>query len=375
MHTTHPVPVPTLRVLVLIGALFMASLLYAQDRMGEFDTLYVRDYSHILTGRAYLSTKDNAFALRGNSAKDLVYKPNNRVNWGLGASYRALTVNIGIRVPFLNEDNDVYGGTRYFDGQANVNTKRIATNIFLQYYRGYHLGSYKLTEVDWPALAEKPYRPDLSQFNIGFSSLRITNSDRFSFRASFNQDAWQLKSQGSWLVGGYATFFAVRGDSSLVPSALADGFTAGVSMRRGDFYDAGMMLGGVYTWVYKENWFLTLSSVMGMGVAIQNLTYQNPITDLEQKGTNAGVGWRAQIRAGAGYNSSRHYAGISFNQERVGYLLEEQQRFTWNVYNIRLNFVRRFNMKIGFMDRGIRWVRKRVPEPLEQILPPRPEAP
>jgi hypothetical protein len=56
---------------------------------------------------------------------------------------------------------------------------------------------------------------------------------------------------------------------------------------------------------------------------------------------------------------------MSINQERVGYFLGDQQRFTWNVYNLRFNVVRRFNTHVGFMDRGIKWLRKKGPAILE----------
>lgn len=348
--------------------------LQAQKHKEPYDTLYVNDYSHILTSRAYFSTKYNAFALRSDApGRDLVYRPNNQINWGLGASYRALTLNIGIRMPLVNDNNATFGNTRYLDAQANIHTKRTATNLFLQIFSGYHLSSHNLAEVGWPALAERPYRPELYQFNIGFSSLRITNNDRFSYRASFSQDAWQKRSQGSWLLGGYATFFGVRADSSIVPSALSDQFTPEVRLRRGSFFDAGPMGGYVYTLVYREHWFATLSTVGGMGIAMQGLTHPDVIDGAEEYSFGAGPGYRIQLRAAAGYNSRRHYVGLSFNQERVGHFLGEGQRFTWNVSNIRFNMVRRFDMRVKFMDRGIRWMKKKGPPVFEDVLPPEPE--
>jgi hypothetical protein len=360
-----------------MGLLFLllgpASGTIAQKQADRFDSTYVHDYSHILTGRAYLSTKNNAFALRSDQGRDLEYRPNNQINWGLGASYRALTLNIGIRMPLVNDNDAEFGSTRYLDAQANIHTKRTATNLFLQVFSGYHLRGYSNAELNWPALALRPYRPDVRQFNFGFSSLRITNNDRFSYRASFNQDAWQRKSQGSWLFGGYMTYFGLRADSSIVPTTERERFTPEVRIRRGDFFDAGPMGGYVYTFVFKEHWFATVSAVGGAGLAIQGLYY--PLGDLVSEGqrNDAGAGYRFQWRAGAGYNSARHYVGLSFNQERVGYFLDDQQRFTWNVSNVRFNVVRRFDMRVKFMDRGIRWLKKRGPSIMEDMLPPEPE--
>ncbi len=356
--------------LILPLAAWMPSDAQAQKHAEPFDSLYVRDYSNIVTSRFYLSTKDNAFALRSGNGRDLVYRPNNQVNWGLGASYRSLTLNIGVRMPLVNNRDEQFGNTRYLDAQANIHTKRTATNLFLQVFSGYHLRGYTNAELMWPELAQRPYRPDVRQFNLGLSSLRITNNDRFSYRASFNQDAWQRKSQGSWLFGGYMTFFAVRADSSIVPTTEQERFTPGVRIRQGDFFDAGPMGGYVHTFVFREHWFLTASAVAGTGLAIQGLVYPDGTGEAELRRNDAGAGWRFQWRAGTGYNSPRHYLGISFNQERVGYFLGDQQRFTWNVYNLRFNVVRRFNTRIGSMDRGLKWLRKKGPRALEQALPP-----
>ncbi|MEZ4739616.1 MAG: DUF4421 family protein [Flavobacteriales bacterium] len=249
-------------------------VLSAQQGTGGFDSLYVQDYSHILTGRTYISTKDNAFSIRASGgSNNLIYNPNNRINLGLGASYRSLTLNIGLPIPGLNDRDDVFGLTRYFDAQANIHTKRTATNLFLQLFTGYHLRSHTLEETNWPPLAQKPYRPDAFQFNFGFSSLRVVNNDRFSYRASFNQDAWQKRSQGSWLFGGYATFFGLRADSSLVPTALNADFAASARISRADLFDAGAMGGYVHTFVYKGHWFATFSAVVGAGLSLQNTVY------------------------------------------------------------------------------------------------------
>lgn len=361
------------RPLVLLAGMLHASFSYAQKQADPFDTLYVNDYSHILTGRAYFSTKNNAFALRTELGKDLVYRPNNQINWGLGASYRSLTLNIGIRMPLVNDNDDEFGRTRYLDAQANILTKRTATNLFLQVFSGYHLGSHVLSEVNWPALAQRPYRPDVYQFNIGFSSLRITNNDRFSYRASFNQDAWQKRSQGSWLFGGYATFFGLRSDSSLVPSILSEQYTPELNLRRGNLFDAGPMGGYVYTFVHKEHWFATLSTVLGGGLAVRGLTHPDADSEREVRTVDAGAAYRVQLRAGMGYNSARHYVGISYNQERIGHLLNDQQRFTWNVSNLRFNIVKRFDMRVKFMDNGIRWLKKRGPSIMDDVLPPEPD--
>ncbi len=337
-------------------ALLLSSSLSAQVAAGRasFDTAYVRDYSRKLTMRLYSNTKYNGLTIASGSATDLVYRPNNRINIGIGASYRALTLNIGFGVPFLNNDDAVRGKTRYLDAQANIHTRRWASNMFLQVFSGYYVASHDLSQVGWVQETERPYRADLVQFNIGASALHIFNHRKFSYRASFNQDAWQRKSQGSFLLGGYLTYYDLRADSSLVPMVLSEQFDPGVRVRRGNFTDVGPMGGYAFTYVLKEHWFVTLSGALGAGLSIQRLLLVSD--DGEHMRPLTGPGWHAQLRAALGYNSKRTYVGLLFNQENVGYLTAGEQGIRWNVGNVRLNLVHRFNQRIKQADRGIRWL-------------------
>ena len=334
-----------------------------------FDTAYVKDYSHILTGRLYSSTKYNKLQLGGlRGTKALIYRPNNKINFGIGASYRALTLNIGVGIPGLNKDQDKRGETRYFDAQANIYTQRWATNLFLQRFQGYYVSSHTLPELGWHQDTAFPTRPDIVEYNLGISTVHIFNNDRFSYRAAFNQDAWQRKSQGSILAGGYLTYFHLRADSSLVPERLAELYDKGLQVRRGGFVDLGPSVGYAYTLVVMEHVFFTGSFVVGGGVSIQRAVTA-VLGDGEDLKTSAGLGWHGQFRAGAGYNSARYYAGLSFNQENIGYFLDDRSSFYWSVGNIRLNFVKRFDLHIRFMDKGIRWFTRKVKEPMEEALP------
>lgn len=370
-------PMPLARLLYRSSASWLLLLAWAGQavhaRSGKepdtFDTTYVKDYSHILTGRLYFSTKYNKLQLGGTKGtKALIYRPNNKVNFGVGASYRALSLNIGVGIPGLNKDEDKRGKTHYFDAQANILAKRWATNLFLQRYKGYYLSSHTQPELGWHQDTELPTRPDLVQYNLGLSTVHIFNNDRFSYRAAFNQDAWQRRSQGSFLAGGYLTYFHLKSDSSLVPVQYADLFDPGLQLRRGGFLDLGPSAGYAYTLVIKEHVFFTGSVVLGGGISLQRAVSSASSGEEELK-TSAGAGWHGQFRAGAGYNSARYYFGISFNQENIGYLLEDRNSFYWSVGSIRLNFVKRFDMHIGFMDKGVRWFRRKVKEPVEEALP------
>lgn len=315
-----------------------------------YDTNYVVDMTRILTTRLFISTKINSFTIEdADSAKTLVHRPNNQVNMGFGASYRAFTLNIGIGFDFLNKDGSVKGTTDYFDAQGNMFGRKFVTNLFFQTYRGYYLDGYTRQQLGWTVATEQPFRGDIRQSNFGFTLLHIFNNERFSYRASFTQDAWQRRSAGSWLLGGYATYFGITADSSLVPGVLRTAFDTALHIRAGDFVDLGVMGGYAHTFVVDEHWFLTASYALGLGP----VGYTKVIVGPEGERTVAqrSGGLHGQGRLALGYNGRSSWIGIGYNLENVVYSLGDTEQFGWNVGNFRFTVAHRFNTRIKPVDK------------------------
>lgn len=346
-------------VVVLIGS---GSLLQAQK--SEQDPAYVTDLSRRVTLRLYGSHKFNSMLMRAeDGAADLRFRPNGQINIGLGASLRKLTLNIGVRMPFVNDDVEEKGRTRYLDAQANLYGTRQASNLFLQVYQGYHITSHTKAALGWDQPTRFPYRGDLLQYNIGISSLRVLNHERFSYRAGFNQDAVQLRSQGSWLIGGYLTLYSLRADSALVPAHLATDLPRSVGVRRGAFYDIGPMGGYAYTVVLGKGLFATGSAALGAGFSAQVLHRERGESSVRE--VHSGPGWHTQFRVAAGYNSRLRYVGIVFTQEHIGYFTRAQQGFAWDVGLLRVVFAQRFKERPKAMDRSTRWLQRKK----EEVIP------
>lgn len=323
-----------------------------------FDTAYVLDYTHILTTRVYMSTKFNSMEFYDKKHNaTLVYRPNNQVNMGFGFSYRAFTLNLGFGFGFLNKDEDVLGKTSYFDAQGNMYLKKVATNIFFQTYQGYYINSHTREELGWEEDGDKrAYRRDIRQSNVGLSSVYIFNNDRFSYRASFNQDAWQHKSAGSWLAGGYFTYFTVRGDSSLIPSALDTLFEPSLHIKQGNFLDFGVQGGGVYTLVIAKHLFITTSAVFGVGLSLANNVLDLPNEGEIYEESKVGPGYNIQGRFAVGWNGPIRYFGVSYNNETSWSVQSQNDRFGWSVGNLRINYVHRFKTRVRPLDKIFDWL-------------------
>ena len=360
--------------IVLFALLIPSIPVSAQDeKEGELDSAYVKDHSEMLGVRLFTSTKYNALRIGNkNDGDDLVYRPTNQFNIGIGASYKKFTLNLGTGIPFVTtERREKFGHSRYLDAQANIFSPERATNLFLQFFKGYHLADVKENQIGWPEQeTDRPFREDIEQFNFGITTLRVFNSKRYSYRAAFNQDAWQRRSQGSFLLGGYGTYYRLRADSSLVPSILSSEFDDEASIDRGDLIDLGPMGGYAYTLVLNQHFFITGSAALGVGLSMQYLESDPTEPGVDHyKGTTWGPGWHLQLRGGMGYNSARNQIGITFNHEHIHYILPVQSMFAWNVGNIRFNIVHRFDKKVGFVDRIMKKLKPNAPPAIEETVP------
>ncbi len=323
-------------------------------RKVTLDSSYVVDLSRRPTVRFYLSNKFNSLLVRSiGPEEDLRYRPNSHYNIGVGASYRRLTLNIGVPTPFANTDVDSKGRTRYFDAQANVYGDRQATNLFLQVYKGYHITSHTKAQLGWVQETDFPYRSELVQYNIGISTLRILQPERFSYRATFNQDAIQYRTQGSWLVGGYFTSYSVRGDSAIVPTRLANGTGDALGTTKALSMDLGPMVGRAVTIVHKRSWFFTASGAAGVGPGARR--FSGGLDDGGQ--WRANVAWHFQARAGAGYNSRSWFFGAIYSQEFIGHVGERAQGYRWDVGNLKMIAAKHLLKRPPrAVDKGVRWI-------------------
>ena len=69
----------------------------------------------------------------------LIYRPNNKILLGLGVNHGLLGINIGFNFPFLKEDEDKYGQTKYYDFTLRTFTPKFNAMLYLQRYKGFYL--------------------------------------------------------------------------------------------------------------------------------------------------------------------------------------------------------------------------------------------
>lgn len=313
----------------------LRSLLRTQN-----DTSYVRDLTQHLTLRLYGSRKYTYYDMEDKAAStNAFYRPNVNTNVGFGVNYKFIAINIGIKLPFLNNDNDLYGKTKLLDLQSHLYLRKVVADFYGQYYKGYHLAAKRYgisNAISYPDVIQ--LRPDMRHTDIGLNVQYIFNDEKFSYRAAYLQNEQQLKSAGSFMAGGEVFAWQMRGDSALAPDGVFgnDPFTGSGSVS------LAVNGGYAHTFVFFKHFFVTASLSVAAGVNRMNFRYDH--------GTPAkrGYDWQLNntVRFAAGYNSRRFFAGVHYVDmiSRGGTPFPRTYQ-NFGTGNLRFSVVHRFTLK------------------------------
>jgi len=311
----------------------------------KHDTSYIRVYRDELTTRVYLSRKQNGYNLSGKPFSPwLKYKTNDNILLGIGYTYTFLTINLGVKMPFINNDDEKYGKSTYTDLSLHGIFRSVIVDLYLQWNKGYYLANPEDLIPDWSTNQGYPLRGDLRSNIVGVNVQYLFNSSRYSYKAAFFQNEFQKKSAGSPIIGFEGHWMMGITDSAMVaPSIPPSGFLDDVPFNQVDIFNMGINGGYAYTFVWKEKLYLSLSLTVGFSGAKNIVHYSNSSTTYWNGLT---VGLTTSSRISLGYNSNAYYVGLSSTYFSMRNMVWGQgDWFSYNTGNIRLNLVKRFRLK------------------------------
>jgi hypothetical protein len=318
------------------------------------DTNYIADLSDMFAFRIYGSNKFTGYKLGHNGYNErLVYRPNSNMNIGFGGTYKFLTINIGFPAPFINNDKDKYGKTKFLDLQSYLYMRKLTIDLYAQFYNGYYLANRDALST-YPAIDTYLHRPDIKTKTVGTTVEYIFNNKKFSYRAAYLQNEWQKKSAGSFMAGGGFHYVNMRADSSVIPSTIVySDFFNGDHFNRAGFVNLTANAGYAHTFVIAKHFFIMGEVLAGVGGNYTQLTD----TRFDTPRTGFGLNLSGTFRVAAGYNSERYFVGL----HAVDYVTHNMgtPSNTWQQYeagNIRFSIVKRFVVK------------KPLPRPLNKVF-------
>lgn len=218
----------------------------------QIDTTYIKPFDNKLSLRTYLSTK---FILMEKEVDGKVknFTPNTPMSLGFGVSINNTIINLsyGYGLNFMKDDDK--GRTKALDFQIHNYGRKFIIDLFIQKYHGFYTSDDSDKNI-------KLY-PDLNIQQYGAFGQYVFNNKKFSYKAAFNQNERQLKSAGSFLLGGGVYFTKIGSDSSFVHKSKN-------SLRNFQF---GVSGGYAYTWAINKRWFTSGSATMGVNFGTERI--------------------------------------------------------------------------------------------------------
>ena len=231
--------------MTLRNFIYAVLFLYPAITLGQVktDTAYIADYPQRVMLSGFISQSSVQL---GKDEKD--YIPNNPLRAGVGISIKNTVINFSYSFGIAPLEQDGKGKTKSSDLQIHHYGRYFVLDLFYQKYKGF----YNDAEGD-----EATLYPDMYVRNLGAEFAYIFNGDKFSAKAAFQQNEIQLKSVGSFILGGGAYFFKVNPGGVLWETEN--------SLKNVQF---GINGGYAYSWVIDERWMAT--GILTVGVNVGN---------------------------------------------------------------------------------------------------------
>ena len=290
-----------------------------------------------ITGRYYFSQKYTALEINRNNKTipRLRYTPNTNLNMGIGATYRAFTLNLAFGFGFLNRGEEQKGKTKYWENQGHVYGRKWGYDLYAQFYKGYYLYPKGLGSND-----QNSYyiRPDI-KFNLfGLAPFRLLNDRKFSYRAAMVQNEWQKRSAGSVLLGAEIYYGMVKADSALVPDTMATLYKQ-QGIHKIQFFKIGPGAGYAYTLVLRHHFFITGSLNTNFSFGWVRETNKSSSEDCFSLTPSF------YYRAAAGYNSRSWNLNVSWVSNRISVRgASSADGYTGRVGIVRATLARQFQV-------------------------------
>lgn len=314
----------------------------------NFDTNYIESYANDLVVRVFTSRKYvQTGIIDSEIQKSLVYHPNDRTNLGFGFNYKWIGLNLGFNFGFVNNDDNVYGETRYWDFQTQFYLRKFVIDLYLQHYSGFYLSNSSEVFENWPDDGSFYKRRDIRTYIGGVNVQYIFNHRRFSYRAAYLQNERQKKSVGSWTLGGVAYASGANADSSFIPTNIQyPDFFAGNHFDKSNSINFGFNGGYGHNFIIKTKFFFTVSFVAGLSLGAARI---HMVDSIAETASGLSVDFTATGRVAFGYNSRRLYIGLSYVNLYIRSNSPVERM--WHMYDagkIRFNIAYRFSLRKNF---------------------------
>ncbi|HEX3006866.1 MAG TPA: DUF4421 family protein [Bacteroidales bacterium] len=301
---------------LLVG---LGLLCFIASSFAQTDSLYIQNYQKNVMLKAFFYNQFLELNVETANQDETDYLSNNPVNIGFGVTHPKIPLEISFGFNLGTKADENYLRTKSFDLQITKYGRMYVADITAKRYKGFYNDKPKLSY-------EEANFPDLAIDEIGVAGQYVFNGQKFSYRAAFNQSEKQIKSAGSFLLGGGLYYFHVMSDSL----SLLD------NKNKLKSYQLGVNGGYGHNWVIKKYWLVNGSFSLGANIGNSNIEnffdkhlYVTPM---------------ALVRSSCFYNKKNWYLGLSFVVNMATLAETEEKDISISAGRAYFTYIRKFEL-------------------------------
>lgn len=268
-----------------------------------------------------------SFYLGAPAVHGVSYQPNFAPRIGPKILYKDVGAAFTLALPIPNHEKYRRGDSTITSVVANSYWRQNAMDVYYNKIRGFYVAS-PFTELSLKKPHRYPQLPDARSTIWGVNWYYVSNPERYSLRAAFDLDEFQMKSGGSWIYNPFFNHFEISVGNKFVPGEGNEALAALPNLASARMDTLGLALGYGYTWIYRR-YFATTQGAIGPGAQYQRIRRSDG-NDTEVTSLAA----KLNVNASFGWNSDDHIGGVKFLLDTLWAEVSDTQVYS-NLWNIQ----------------------------------------
>lgn len=316
---------------IISVVLFFAAVCTVRSQV---DSLYISPFQQNFSLRTYFVQNYTIITQDFNidDYQNFEYRTNRPLSIGLGVTWNNSSISGSYGFPFMRDKQR--GRTRTLAFQYHYYGRKIVLDFVLQR----HKGMYKQHEDE-----NTPFEicPDAKVTQYGVAGFYVFNGNRFSYKSAFDLSELQLRSVGSFILGGGVYKNKIESENTIV---IADkrGRIDSISNIQKNI-QVGLNLGYAYTWIIKRKYFISGSMTIGANIGTES------INQVGKRKPDLYPSFNPRIAMG--YHGDEWSVSASFFDNQIYTFYSKNMNRGINTMSLQMTIVKRLGRQPKILDK------------------------
>lgn len=280
--------------------------LYNLEKKVAHDTTYIKSYYKYLNLENSIGRNGLNVLVGEIGGNKIRYTINQKTQLGYKLNWRFISFSFGVNIPLLSNNEEKFGKTSGFNFNFATQIKRkILLDVYFLSQNSLYVKNANSLIENFDENISYPIFEHMQINYLGVDGSYLFNNKKFTFKAPLNSNERQLKSSGSFTLGGYFFYSQIKNDNGLLNDTLEIKFKELRNSENINSINMGISAGYGYNYVIKKHGLISTTGHIGFGPGISKIEYENGI--VKNKVMLSG---RYKIRIVGAYMNDNISAGV-----------------------------------------------------------------